>query len=268
MSKKYRLIKDIFDANRGTEFVFDGNYGYAYKTMYGKTRYATPESVEGNNTWFQEIKEPEPSTQQEKEVFTWEEIVSVIKSQCDGTYSEDRYNWNFVGADAPAKLMAALLQSKQPSPPKEAITPKDVIGCFNETGMAGEPNVRIWKHNIEKQAQPSKTKERVWVGRFRTHDNFKGNGFDSFWYQFCSSQPIPEEWFPLIKQKIESAINADNEICFGAKWHKENFFTKQQMDEEREKAFNAGRSRIGGFWNDHITNWTYNSFNHFKNNLK
>jgi len=45
-------------------------------------------------------------------------------------------------------------------------------------------------------------------------------------------------------------------------------YTQQQMDEEMEKAFNAGRSRFDGFLNDHITNWIYNSFNHFKNNLK
>lgn len=45
----------------------------------------------------------------------------------------------------------------------------------------------------------------------------------------------------------------------------EPFYTEKQLNEEREKAFNAARERIGGAWNEQIKNWACPTFKDYIN---
>lgn len=50
-------------------------------------------------------------------------------------------------------------------------------------------------------------KERIDISWLQIHDNFKGNGSDSFWYQFCSSKYLSISDCSKLSDKIESALN-------------------------------------------------------------
>lgn len=53
-------------------------------------------------------------------------------------------------------------------------------------------------------------KERVSVNSIGVHDNFKGNGNSTHWYQFCSSKPcLTSDEINKVQQSIESALNND-----------------------------------------------------------
>lgn len=48
----------------------------------------------------------------------------------------------------------------------------------------------------------------------------------------------------------------------------QTMYTQEQLNEEIEKAFNAGRERIGGFWNEAIRNYTYPRLQDYLSSLK
>lgn len=53
-------------------------------------------------------------------------------------------------------------------------------------------------------------KERVSVNSIGVHDNFKGNGNGTHWYQFCSSKPcLTSNEINKVQLSIESALNND-----------------------------------------------------------
>lgn len=56
MSKKYRLLKDLPDADAGTLLFLQDNV-YYYKTRTESDAYYTPCAVENNPTWFQRVDE-------------------------------------------------------------------------------------------------------------------------------------------------------------------------------------------------------------------
>ncbi len=58
---------------------------------------------------------------------------------------------------------------------------------------------------------------------------------------FCRKYGIPES-YPLTPEKL---------------------YNQSEVDKIREDAFNAGRDRIGGFWNEQIKNWKYQSINDY-----
>jgi hypothetical protein len=62
-----------------------------------------------------------------------------------------------------------------------------------------------------KEKQQPIVEERIVVSHFNHHDNFKGNIVDSFFYQFCSSKPIPKEKHEAVKQAIEKTLNGEND---------------------------------------------------------
>ncbi len=49
--------------------------------------------------------------------------------------------------------------------------------------------------------------KRIEVSHFNVHDNLKGNGWDSFFYQFCSSKPLQKELSEQICMAIEYVVN-------------------------------------------------------------
>lgn len=49
--------------------------------------------------------------------------------------------------------------------------------------------------------------ERINISRLQVHDNFRGNGNDSFWYQFCSSKYLSISDCNKLSTDIENALN-------------------------------------------------------------
>jgi hypothetical protein len=56
-------------------------------------------------------------------------------------------------------------------------------------------------HSIDVKNEPTV------ISHLRNHDSFKGNGADAYWYQFCSSKPIPKEKNNNIANAIEFTLN-------------------------------------------------------------
>lgn len=64
-----------------------------------------------------------------------------------------------------------------------------------------------WFEEVLPEQSLPKEPERIEVSHLWKHDNFKGNGNDSFWYQFCTSKPIEHINNSKIKQAIENVLN-------------------------------------------------------------
>lgn len=55
-------------------------------------------------------------------------------------------------------------------------------------------------------------KERIDISQLEVHDNFRGNGNDSFWYQFCSSKYLSVYDCSKLCDQIESVLNNDTVV--------------------------------------------------------
>jgi hypothetical protein len=84
------------------------------------------------------VKLPTSSKENKEDSFKWDEkclsvndVVDMIRSQCDGTYQDAAY-WNFVDNDAPSRLITLLKQSKHPIEPKTENVTVNVIPIVAE----------------------------------------------------------------------------------------------------------------------------------------
>lgn len=114
----------------------------------------------------------------------------------------------------------------------------------------GEPIQNDWTKEIEKFKQSklpplSKDKERIEVSHLWQHDNFRGNGNDAFWYQFCTSKPIEHINNSNLKQAIEQALNSKEEVAsYDGVYFKtkqgERLYTQKEVDEMKNTVVSRG----------------------------
>jgi hypothetical protein len=51
--------------------------------------------------------------------------------------------------------------------------------------------------------------DKIVIRHLQQHDRFRGNGGDTFWYQFSASQAFSTDKFPAIERAIENSLNLD-----------------------------------------------------------
>lgn len=73
---------------------------------------------------------------------------------------------------------------------------------------------------------------------------------------------IPEDKLVKIKESIKHILNADPNLEA-----KNNKTISQLIEQAEKKAFEAGRDRVGQFWNAPINNFRFKSFEDYKNHL-
>ncbi len=119
-NKKYRLLKDIFDANTGTIFTQLGceyEQHYEYETIQkGKFKRTHKHFVEGNDLWFQEIKEDK------KEV---EDLVYDSQGH-DGYYYRLKLRTPLIGKDAFRVVREAIEKILNSDTPPSTPNSKDL----------------------------------------------------------------------------------------------------------------------------------------------
>lgn len=89
----------------------------------------------------------------------------------------------------------------------ESLQYLDGISWYREVCVENNPE---WFELVLPVSEP--VKEKIYVTRLWQHDNFKGNGNDAFWYQFCTSKPIEYINNSKLKQAIENCINGDTVV--------------------------------------------------------
>jgi hypothetical protein len=233
MSKRYKLLKPLPDSVPGDIYIWNNSQRAYYKNGNVLDSYWQAAEVELMPDWFELIPEPQP-----QESFTWEEIVSVIKSQCDGTYSEDRYNWNFVGDDAPAKLLIALKQSKSSPQPKEDKPEWEIVA------YGTSKNDLLYNHGIfDKNYKPIEG-----LPIFSVQRNSDGEIFSVGDEVEVVKEDEPKGWVGKIDSfwlthKIEGRPQKMH-ICYNGHHYNIKYFRKYQPKEEVKEPEQPKEERI------------------------
>lgn len=94
--------------------------------------------------------------------------------------------------------------------------------------------------NTQNQTPKPEEPLPIKVSHFTTHDNLKGNNWDSFFYQFCSTKPIPTEKYEPIKKAIEKILSGEDWVMDFAKTMVKEMYANELL-EAQKKAFLASR---------------------------
>ncbi len=227
-NKKYKLLKDLPYAKKGAIYNVDNNGNYVTMDVIDNpiVNHDTlhKHTVENNPEWFELITEP--SIQPE---------VVALPFLCESEKESE-------GSYARFSIQGPITNEQYESVRVAITNVLSGIVVVEDKPFGGGELVRLLRDCVSS----------TWGNTSLTETQLL---FDKFLYDRKLAKPTPQ----LINSFITDYVNRN---VYDKKYSQSE--VDAMMEDYGKKCFDAGRDRVGGFWNEQIKNWQYKSFYDYK----